>query len=124
VGTTDGIHWYNNFKKLPWEDITEHWDRSPLKYAGNVKTPTLLITGELDLRTPMSQSEEFYQALKYRKVDTALVRIPDEYHGAAARHPSNQLRRILYVREWFKKHDPKAPKDKKAAESDDALDGH
>jgi dipeptidyl aminopeptidase/acylaminoacyl peptidase len=89
---------------LPWEDITEHWNRSPLKHAGKVKTPTLLITGEMDLRTPMAQSEEFYQALKLRKVETALVRIPGEYHGAAARHPSNQMRRILYVREWFSRH--------------------
>jgi dipeptidyl aminopeptidase/acylaminoacyl peptidase len=104
VGTTDGPYWYSNFRKLPWEDITEHWERSPLKYAGNVTTPTLLITGELDLRTPMSQTEEFYQALKLRKVDTAMIRIPDEYHGAAGRHLSNHLRRILYVRKWFTDH--------------------
>jgi dipeptidyl aminopeptidase/acylaminoacyl peptidase len=108
VGTTDGASWYRNFQKLPWEDITEHWNRSPLKYAANVKTPTLLITGELDLRTPMGQSEELYQALKFCKVETALVRIQDEYHGAGARHPSNMLRRIAYVRAWFQKHAPKA----------------
>ncbi|MBN2433038.1 MAG: S9 family peptidase [Acidobacteria bacterium] len=106
VGTTDGPYWYHNFKQLPWEDITEHWERSPLKYAGNVTTPTLLITGELDLRTPMAQTEEFYQALKLRKVDTAMIRIPDEYHGAAGRHLSNTLRRILYVRKWFTDHMP------------------
>jgi dipeptidyl aminopeptidase/acylaminoacyl peptidase len=108
VGTTDGPSWYENFKKLPWEDITEHWERSPLKYVGNVKTPTMVLTGELDLRTPMAQSEEYYQALKLRKVDTVLVRIQDEYHGAAARHVSNQMRRILYVREWFHRHGPQA----------------
>ena len=104
VGTTDGPYWYENFKKLPWEDITEHWNRSPLKYVGNVKTPTLLITGELDLRTPMAQTEEFYQALKFRHVETAMIRVPDEYHGAANRHPSNAMRRILYVQQWFKNH--------------------
>jgi dipeptidyl aminopeptidase/acylaminoacyl peptidase len=106
VGTTDGASWYRNFERLPWEDIDEHWRRSPLKYAGNVTTPTLFITGELDLRTPMGQTEEMYQALKFRKVDTALVRIQDEYHGAGRNHPSNQMRRILYVREWFQKKDP------------------
>ena len=100
VGTTDGPYWYTNFRKYPWEDITEHWDRSPLKHVGKVKTPTMLITGELDLRTPMAQTEEFYQALKVRKVETAMVRVPGEYHGAASR-PSNRMRRILYVREWF-----------------------
>ncbi|MCP3914602.1 MAG: S9 family peptidase [bacterium] len=102
VGTTDGPYWYTNFEKLPWEDVSEHWRRSPLRLVGNVTTPTLLITGELDLRTPMAQTEEYYQALKLRKVETAMVRIPDEYHGAAGRHVSNRLRRILYVREWFR----------------------
>jgi carboxymethylenebutenolidase len=106
VGTTDGPYWYRNFAKLPWEDPTEHWDRSPLKYVGDVTTPTLFITGELDLRTPIGQTDEFYHALKLRKVDTAMVRVPDEYHGASGRHPSNRLRRILYVREWFRRHDP------------------
>ncbi len=104
VGTTDGPYWYTNFDKLPWEDPTEHWQRSPLRLVGNVKTPTLLITGELDLRTPMSQTEEYYQALKLRKVETAMIRVPDEYHGAAGRRVSNQLRRILYVRSWFEKY--------------------
>jgi dipeptidyl aminopeptidase/acylaminoacyl peptidase len=104
VGTTDGPYWYHNFAKYPWEDISEHWERSPLRLVGNVTTPTLLITGELDLRTPMSQTEEYYQALKLRKVDTAMIRVQDEYHGAARRHPSNQLRRILYVRGWFGKY--------------------
>ena len=108
VGTTDGPSWYYNFDKLPWEDITEHWQRSPLRLVGNVQTPTMLLTGELDLRTPMAQTEEYYQALKLRKIDTVMVRIPDEYHGASGRHVSNRLRRILYVRGWFEKHMQKA----------------
>jgi dipeptidyl aminopeptidase/acylaminoacyl peptidase len=104
VGTTDGPYWYTNFKKLPWQDVSEHWQRSPLRLVGNVQTPTMLITGELDLRTPMAQTEEYYQALKLRKVDTVLVRIQDEYHGAGTRHPSNRLRRMLYTETWFRKH--------------------
>ena len=110
VGTTDGPYWYTNFKELPWDDITEHWNRSPLKYVGAVTTPTMLITGELDLRTPMAQTEEFYQALKLRKVATAMVRVPGEYHGAASR-PSNRMRRILYVREWFGRYPDKGAHD-------------
>lgn len=109
VGTTDGPYWYSNFAKHPWDDMTEHWQRSPLRLVGNVKTPTMLLTGELDLRTPMAQTEEYYQALKLRKVDTVMVRIPDEYHGASGRHVSNRLRRILYVRAWFDKHRAPAP---------------
>jgi dipeptidyl aminopeptidase/acylaminoacyl peptidase len=106
VGTTDGSSWYYNFKSLPWEDPSEHLRRSPLTYVGNVKTPTMLLTGELDLRTPMEQTEQYYRALKMRKVDTVMVRINDEYHGfnATPRHPSNRLSQILYLRGWFEKY--------------------
>lgn len=106
VGTTDGSMWYYNFKKLPWEDPTEHLRRSPLAYVGNVRTPTMLMTGELDLRTPMEQTEQYYRALKLRKVDTAMVRIQDEYHpfNAMPRHPSNRVAQILYLRGWFDKY--------------------
>jgi len=104
VGTTDGFGWYYNFKKLPWEDPEEHLWRSPLMYVGNVKTPTLLLTGELDLRTPMEQTEQYYRALKLRKVETAMIRIADEYHGIGRRHPSNKIRQILYLRSWFDRH--------------------
>ena len=61
VGTTDGASWYHNFEQLPWDDPTEHLRRSPLMYVGNVTTPTLLMTGERDLRTPMEQTEQFYR---------------------------------------------------------------
>ena len=73
--------WYYNFEKLPWEDPTEHIRRSPLTYVGNVKTPTMLMTGVNDLRTPMPQTEQFYSALKLRKVPTAMMRFNDEWHG-------------------------------------------
>lgn len=106
VGTTDGSSWYYNFKHLPWEDPEEHLRRSPITYVGNVKTPTMLMTGELDLRTPMEQTEQFYRALKLRKVDTVMVRVQDEYHpfNATPRHPSNRLSQILYLRGWFEKY--------------------
>lgn len=102
VGTTDGATWYRNFAKMPWEDITEHWNRSPLKYVGNVKTPTMLMTGVNDLRTPISQTEEFYEALRVRKIPTAMVRFNEEFHGTTSR-PSNFLRTQLYLRYWFEK---------------------
>jgi dipeptidyl aminopeptidase/acylaminoacyl peptidase len=106
VGTTDSSSWYYNFQKLPWEDPAEHLRRSPITYVGNVKTPTMLMTGELDLRTPMEQTEQYYRALKLRKVDTLMVRIQDEYHpfNAMPRHPSNRLSQILYLRGWFEKY--------------------
>jgi dipeptidyl aminopeptidase/acylaminoacyl peptidase len=108
VGTTDGPDWYYNFKQLPWEDPAEHLRRSPLSYVGNVKTPTMILTGDLDLRTPLEQTEQYYRALKMRKVDTAMVRLTDEFHGFNAefglRHPSNRVSQILFLRGWFEKY--------------------
>ncbi|MBR9990668.1 MAG: S9 family peptidase [Gemmatimonadetes bacterium] len=103
VGTTDGATWYRNFERYPWEDPAEHLRRSPLMYVGNVKTPTMLMTGVNDLRTPMPQTEEYYQALKVLKVPTAMVRFNDEWHGTSSK-PSNFIRTQLYLRDWFTKH--------------------
>jgi dipeptidyl aminopeptidase/acylaminoacyl peptidase len=103
VGTTDGSSWYRNFDKLPWEDPSEHLRRSPLMYVGNVKTPTMLMTGVNDLRTPISQTEEFYEALKVRKVPTAMIRFNEEWHGTSSK-PSNFARTQLYLREWFSRY--------------------
>ena len=103
VGTTDGAGWYFNFEKYPWEDPSEHIKRSPLMYVGNVKTPTMLMCGEDDLRTPISQTEEYYQALKMNKVPTVMIRFNKEYHGTS-RKPSNFLRTFGYINAWFDKH--------------------
>ena len=102
VGTTDGIGWYRDFEDYPWEDPSEHLRRSPLMYVGNVTTPTMLMTGENDLRTPMGQTEEFYQALKVLKVPTAMIRFQDEWHGTSS-NPSNFMRTQLYLRGWFQR---------------------
>lgn len=100
VGTTDGVGWYRNFKKYPWEDPSEHLARSPLMYVGNVTTPTMLMTGVKDLRTPISQTEEFYQALKVRKVPTVMIRFNEEFHGVSSK-PSNYMRSLAYMMSWF-----------------------
>ena len=102
VGTTDGSGWYRQFEKYPWEDPLEYALRSPLHYVGNVKTPTMVMTGEADLRTPMSQSEEYYRALKMLKKDTLLVRMPGEFHGW--KRPSHRLLQQLYLMSWFEKY--------------------
>lgn len=103
VGTTDGVSWYRNFKNLPWDDPSEHLRRSPLMYVGNVTTPTMLMTGVDDLRTPIPQTEEYYQALRYRKIPTAMLRFNGEYHGTTSK-PSNFLRTQLYLHHWFGKY--------------------
>lgn len=108
VGTTDGADWYYNFKQLPWENSEEHMRRSPITYVGNVKTPTMILVGDIDLRTPPEQTEQFYRALKMRKIPTAMVRLTDEYHGFngdfSLRHPSNRVSQILFLRAWFDKY--------------------
>jgi dipeptidyl aminopeptidase/acylaminoacyl peptidase len=107
AGTTDINLWaYHRFNKLPWEDPTLLLKHSPLMYVSNIKTPTMLMTGELDLRTPITQTEEFYEALKLRKVPTAMVRFNEEFHGTSSK-PSNFMRTQLYLRYWFEKYTKK-----------------
>jgi len=109
VGTTDGTSWYRQFEKYPWEDPTDYFKRSPLSYVGNVTTPTMLMTGTADLRTPITQTEEYYRALKMlRKADTLMVRMPDEYHGW--RRPTHRLLQQLYLMAWFEKYRTEASK--------------
>ena len=76
--------------------------RSPLSLVGNVTTPTMLLTGEEDYRTPMSESEQFYQALKLRRVPAALVRVPGASHGIA-RRPSQLIAKVRHVLAWFER---------------------
>ena len=75
-------------------------ERSSIFYVGNVTTPTMLMTGEMDLRTPMGQTEEFYQALQILDVPTVMVRFQEEWHGTSSK-PSNFMRTQLYLRKWF-----------------------
>lgn len=102
MGTSDAISYTRTFEVPFWEDPTEWIDRSSIFYVGNVTTPTMLMTGELDLRTPMGQTEEYYQALQYVGVPTVMVRFQDEWHGTGSR-PSNFMRTQLYLRKWWEK---------------------
>lgn len=107
AGQTDIPGFANQFFAKPfWEDPLPYLKTSPLMYVGNVKTPTLLMTGELDLRTPMAQTEEYYSALKLRGVPTVLLRFAGEYHGTGSK-PSNALRTQLYMLAWYQKYSPK-----------------
>jgi dipeptidyl aminopeptidase/acylaminoacyl peptidase len=88
-------------KAMPWENPEQYIKHSPIFFAQNFKTPTMVITGEADVRTPMGQSEELYFALKARKVEAALVRIPDEPHGIRGAHPSHRIAKIEHVLTWI-----------------------
>ena len=93
------------FSAMPWEDPMQYWNRSPLSQVGSVSTPTMLLTGEADYRTPISESEQFYQALRLRRIPTRMVRIPEASHGIASR-PSHLLAKVGEILRWFKAHDP------------------
>ena len=103
--TTDAYNFFYKywFSGVPWEHAEEYLRRSPISLVGNVKTPTMLLTGEEDYRTPISESEQFYQALKLRDVDTVLVRIPGASHSITAR-PSRLIAKVAHVLAWFEKY--------------------
>jgi len=93
-------------KATPWENPQQYLSRSPLFFVDKVKTPTMLLTGEEDWRTPISQTEEFYVALKARGVDTAMIRFPQEPHGIRGAYPSHWVAKVEYILGWFEQHAP------------------
>jgi acylaminoacyl-peptidase len=105
AGTADGgyTHAALWMKSLPWENPKQFIDRSPIFYAQNFKTPTMVITGEADYRTPMAESEELYFALKARKVPAVLVKVPDEPHGIRAR-TSHYIAKVEHILAWMEKY--------------------
>jgi len=104
AGQTDIPLFTYGFFDAPFWEKPEQWiKQSSLAYVGNVKTPTLLMTGELDLRTPIPQTEEYYSALKMRKVPVVMLRFNGEYHGTGSK-PSNFLRTQLYMMSWYQQH--------------------
>jgi len=93
----------NWFPGFPWDHPENYAKRSLLSVVKNVKTPTLIMTGEEDFRTPMSESEQYYKALKMRGVESVLVRVPGEPHGIR-RFPSHEAAKLTTLAGWFEKH--------------------
>ena len=96
------------FGEYPWENPEAYWRRSPLSLVGNVKTPTLVVVGDEDYRTPVSESEQYYSALQLRGVPTALVKIPGVGHSLAVR-PSQNAARMSAILAWFDRYKDGAP---------------
>ncbi len=92
----------NWFPGFPWDNAENYAKRSLLSVVKNVKTPTLVMTGEEDFRTPMSESEQYYKALKMLGVESVLVRVPEEPHGIR-RRPSHEASKITTLEGWFAK---------------------
>jgi dipeptidyl aminopeptidase/acylaminoacyl peptidase len=105
-GTTDVVGWLYNFFPAPyWEDPKPWLDHSTLMHVGKVKTPTLLMTGDKDLRTPIGEAESYFAALKILGIPTRLIPMRNEYHGTGS-IPSNYMRTNLMLRKWFDEFDP------------------
>ncbi|MGB2672956.1 MAG: S9 family peptidase [Candidatus Acidiferrum sp.] len=82
--------------KAPWDNFQEYWDHSPMKFVGNVKTPTMILHGQADTRVPIPQAEEFYRALYEKHVPVEYVTYPRENHGfVEPRHIQDRYQRYL-----------------------------
>ncbi len=100
IGNWTVNHWFPGF---PWDNVENYEKRNLLSVVKYVKTPTMVLTGEADYRTPMSDSEQYYQALKLLGTESVLVRVPDEPHGISVR-PSHHMTKILHIIGWFDSH--------------------
>jgi len=94
------LRWFYS-DKAPWDAQELYWDRSPMKYVKNVKTPVMIMHGQVDTRVPIAQAQEFYMALKEMNVPVDFVVYPRENHGfTEPRHNMDRVRR--YVRFFAK----------------------
>ena len=91
-------------KAMPWENPQQYIARSPVFQANKIKTPTMVLTGEEDWRTPIAQSEEFYFTMKAQGLDTVLVRFPREPHGIRGAFPSHRILKVEHILAWFERH--------------------
>ncbi len=96
-------YYFSRYEGLPWDDPEPYWKFSPISLAGNVTTPTLFITGEEDLRTPLSESYQMFHALKMRGIDTAVIRLPGASHDMS-RRPSQLMAKVANIVAWFEKY--------------------
>ncbi|MET0497160.1 MAG: S9 family peptidase [Steroidobacteraceae bacterium] len=110
VLTTDGATYMPKywFAKLPWDDPESYWKRSPLSLIGSITTPTLVVVGDQDFRTPVSESEQLYEALQLRGVPTALVKVPGASHGGLTARPSQSAAKASAIIAWFERYRTKA----------------
>jgi dipeptidyl aminopeptidase/acylaminoacyl peptidase len=99
MGATGGLTWLGH--DLPWDAAAKYRERSPLTYAAHSRTPTLLIAGEADSRTPPTEAIQMYTALKLAGCEAALLRMPGVSHGTGAMRPSYFAAEISATLGWF-----------------------
>lgn len=94
---------YTRYPGQPWENPEIYMKFSPISLVGNIETPTLVMVGTSDLRTPLSEAKQLYHALKLRKIETALVEVPGAYHFIANR-PSQLITKVEHILAWFERY--------------------
>lgn len=97
IGYSSVYTWFSGF---PWDHLNEYMSRSPITYAGQIDTPTLIIHGGLDYLTPVDQSLQLYGALKMREVPALLVELPDVSHVVYEK-PRAFIAKVGYMAGWF-----------------------
>ncbi len=102
IGAMLGATWFAGIR--PWDEPAKYRDRSPLAFAASVRTPTLLIVGETDHRTPASEAQQMFAALRLLGVPTALIRMPGVPHSTQAMRPSQFADEILATLSWFRRY--------------------
>jgi acylaminoacyl-peptidase len=89
----------------PWAEPDELWQHSPIRYVHNMRTPLLLIHAEMDLRCPISQSEELFGALRLLGREVEMVRVPGENHELSrGGRPDRRVERLRRIEGWFRDH--------------------
>jgi dipeptidyl aminopeptidase/acylaminoacyl peptidase len=94
---------HRRYPGTPWENPTGYWEFSPLSRVGEIETPTMVLVGTADLRTPVSEAKQLYHALKLRRIDTALVTMPGAFHNISNR-PSQLIGKVLNTVAWFERY--------------------
>ena len=102
-GTRDGAYGHEEyFKGLLFDDFEQYWDASPLKYARNVKTPTLVLHSDMDFRVPIEQGEQWFRALQHYGVQSELVLFPRENHNLTRTgEPKHLVESLNWQIYWF-----------------------
>jgi dipeptidyl aminopeptidase/acylaminoacyl peptidase len=105
-GTRDGAYGHEPyFKGFLFDDFDQYWEASPLKYARNVKTPTLVLHSDNDFRVPIEQGEQWFRALQHYGVPSELVLFPRENHDLTRTgEPKHLVESLNWQLYWFDRY--------------------
>ena len=104
-GTRDGSYGHEeDFKGIVFDQFDQYWNTSPLKFAKNVKTPTLILHSDSDYRVPLEQGEQWFRALKHYGVNAEMVIFPRENHNLTRTgEPKHLVESIRWQVYWFER---------------------